>query len=73
MSAKLRKIMFLGSKARPVGRADNLAAFREQIVWQCRLPRISQAYRHLRPVTVKSLLTDFILVTSGTTTNEKEL
>jgi hypothetical protein len=42
--------MFVGSKARPVSRADNLLSR------QCEILNISQTYRHPRPVTGIALL-----------------
>jgi hypothetical protein len=43
--------MFLGSKARPVLRADNLSAICESIVYKMWILNISQPYRPPRPVT----------------------
>jgi hypothetical protein len=43
--------MFLGSRARPVGRADNITAICEPIVQKCAILNILQRYRPPRPVT----------------------
>jgi hypothetical protein len=40
-----------GVKARPVCKADNLAAIFEPIVWKCTILEILQLYRPRRPVT----------------------
>jgi hypothetical protein len=42
--------MFLGSKVRPVRRANNLTAIYEPISRQCGILKISQPYRPGRPV-----------------------
>jgi hypothetical protein len=51
MTTRVRKIMFLGSRALPVGRADNLTSICKLIVWQCGIVNILQPYRSPRPVT----------------------
>jgi hypothetical protein len=43
--------MFLGSRALPVRRADNLIVICEPIVWQCGILNFSQPYRPPRCVT----------------------
>jgi hypothetical protein len=43
--------MFLGSRARPVGRADVLPPSVSRLSRQCGIPNISQLYRPPRPVT----------------------
>jgi hypothetical protein len=43
--------MFLGSKARPVRRADNLTSICEPNVWTYGILNISQPYMAPRPVT----------------------
>jgi hypothetical protein len=48
--------MFLGSRARPVGRADNLTAICEPMARQCGILNMSQSYRPPRPVTGTALL-----------------
>jgi hypothetical protein len=48
--------MFLGSKERPVRRADNLTSICEPIVQQCGILNISLPYRTPRPVTGIALL-----------------
>jgi hypothetical protein len=47
MSFKSGKVMFLGSRARPVHRADNPIS---RLPKQCGILNISQPYRHPRPV-----------------------
>jgi hypothetical protein len=44
--------MFVGSRAWPVRRADNLTTIYEPIVRQCEILTISQPYRPPRPVMV---------------------
>jgi hypothetical protein len=48
--------MFLGSKMRPVRRADNLTAIYEPIAKHCGILNISQPNRPARPVTGTALL-----------------
>jgi hypothetical protein len=48
--------MFLGSKVRPVRRADNLTAVCEPLSIQCAILNISQPYRPPLPVTEIALL-----------------
>jgi hypothetical protein len=48
--------MFLGSKVRPVRRADNLTAICERLFRQCGILDISQPYRPPRSVTGVTLL-----------------
>jgi hypothetical protein len=51
MSTRSRKIMFLGSKVRPVRRADSLAAICEQVLDNVGTLNISKPYRLPSPVT----------------------
>jgi hypothetical protein len=48
--------MLLGSRARPVRRAENVTASCEAMSRQCETPIVSQPYRLPRPVTRIALL-----------------
>jgi hypothetical protein len=56
MSTRSRKIMFLGGRAQPGNRADNLAAICETLPIQSGTLNVSQPYRPPRPVTGITLL-----------------
>jgi hypothetical protein len=60
MSTRSRKIMFLGSIARPVRRADNLTAICE-LSRHCGILNISQRYRPPRPVAGTALTAKYML------------
>jgi hypothetical protein len=51
MSTRSRKIMLLGSRARPVRKTNNLTVICEPLSRQCGIHNISQPYRPSRPVT----------------------